>query len=461
MFSLSLRHKILLMYSIAVLCTLVIFRLISTQLIRQMLYNDLDDSLEAEIEWIRTVLKGDTLRVVSDQEIQSVIAERSRLSPRKEYIEIYDIEGNEYFRSPNLDKDYLRYISRNQPLGATTVDHFRDESLRVFSVQDPTYEIYVGYPLEQINAVIKNLISSFFVLIPLTLVLLISGGLIMTARFMRPIRELKIYADELVRQPLDEELKIKAGNSADEIGQLVSIINDIVEKMRSNVQQVLSFSTLASHELRTPLAVVRNEFENMLSVKLSGNQCKKMAASIYDEILRLIRVVDILLDLSMMQAGTFKLKLTRVDFCEVLREFHEEAVALAREKNINVDVACGKDVHIEIDVGLIRQALFNLLDNALKHTPKQGRILIRCHIDGSDVILTFADTGTGIPEDILPRIFDLFYRGNVYTSGSSGLGLSLVRWILHQHGGSIDVFSEVDSGTTFTLRLPASPHPTI
>jgi signal transduction histidine kinase len=318
----------------------------------------------------------------------------------------------------------------------------------------------VGYPLGEIDEVIDKLISSFFLLIPVTLILLVSGGLLITWRYMLPLRELKHYANELVHQPLDEELKTKSGSSKDEFGQLISIINEIVQNMRANIKQALSFSALSSHELRTPLAIIRNELENALDEKLPRHQAKKLLVSIYDEILSLTRVVDVLLNLSIMQAGTFKLNLQLVDLCNFLQEFREEATVLALEKNISVEVQNKPNFQIEIDVELIRQTLFNLLDNALKYTPERGLILIKYYIKDTDVIFTFADTGAGISKDILPRIFDLFYKGDVGLSGSTGLGLTLVRWIIHQHSGSIDVKSNEGSGTIFTIRLPLLHNPT-
>ncbi|MCG3119110.1 MAG: Adaptive-response sensory-kinase SasA [bacterium] len=457
----SFRLKIVFWHSLLVLLTLLLFRLVSVEVIRSSLYEDFDDSLRAEAEWVHGVLEAYKMRNIPDADIKSDIDARSSLSPRKEFIEIYGVNGGEYFRSPQLESDRLRGLVQNHFAEPVTVKEFRGRPLRLFGVQDEFYEIYVGYPLTDIEAAIHEILSSSLLLIPVTLLFVVISGLFLVVRFVKPIKELNRYAEELLHQPLDQELPKITVRTKDEIGELIERINEVIEKMRHSMRQVLSFSSLASHELRTPLTIVRNQVEEALHSEMPAEEQRRSLASIYDEILRMKRIVDDLLSLSTMQAGTFKIKLERTDLQSMLKEFYEEASLLSRDKNIAVRLEPGPPVFVRVDVMRLRQVLFNLLDNALKHTAENGCIRLWHEIKAQQAVLHFSDTGSGIPPQILSRIFDPFYRSTMDGSSShgAGLGLALVKLLVEAHHGSITVLSKIGQGTTFTIALPVENEP--
>lgn len=451
----SFRLKIVLWYSVVVVSTLIAFRVMSEKVIRDSLYADLDNSLRGEVAWMQTLLEAYKTKELPDDEIRKEIDTRSILSPRKEFIEIYDVAGAEYFRSSDLERDELRPLGQEAFLEPITTPQFRARALRLFAAKDSLHEIYVGYPLTDIDGAINQISSSFVLLIPITLLFLFAGGMFLVSRFMQPLQDLNRYADELLQQPLDQELPKIVVRTKDELGALITRINEVIEKMRGSMRQTLSFSSLASHELRTPLAVMRNQLESALRPEVQTETLHQTVASTYDEILRLNRIVDDLLSLSTMQAGTFKLQQERRDLSVVLRDFHEEAQLLAGEKNIAVILEENADATVIIDVLRVRQMLFNLLDNAIKHTPAQGKIFLSSKREAHDVVLRFADTGAGIPAAQLAKIFDPFYRASSHSSiQGAGLGLALVRWIVETHHGTISVQSELQRGTTFHIRLP-------
>ena len=451
----SFRLKIVLWYSVVVVSTLIAFRVMSEKVIRDSLYADLDNSLRGEVAWMQTLLEAYKTKELPDDEIRKEIDTRSILSPRKEFIEIYDVAGAEYFRSSDLERDELRPLGQEAFLEPITTPQFRARALRLFAAKDSLHEIYVGYPLTDIDGAINQISSSFVLLIPITLLFLFAGGMFLVSRFMQPLQDLNRYADELLQQPLDQELPKIVVRTKDELGALITRINEVIEKMRGSMRQTLSFSSLASHELRTPLAVMRNQLENALRPEVQTETLHQTVASTYDEILRLNRIVDDLLSLSTMQAGTFKLQQERRDLSVVLHDFHEEAQLLAGEKNIAVILEENADATVIIDVLRVRQMLFNLLDNAIKHTPAQGKIFLSSKREAHDVVLRFADTGAGIPAAQLAKIFDPFYRASSHSSiQGAGLGLALVRWIVETHHGTISVQSDLQRGTTFHIRLP-------
>ncbi len=454
----SFRLKIVLWYSVVVLTTLVAFRVASEKVIRDSLYADLDNSLRGEVEWMHTLLEAYKTKDLPDEEIRKEIDTRSILSPRKEFIEIYEVAGAEYFRSSDLERDELRPLGQEAFLEPITIPKFRARPLRLFATKDSLHEIYVGYPLTDINSAIDQISSSFVLLIPIALLVLFAGGMFLVSRFMQPLQDLNRYADELLQQPLDQELPKVAVRTKDEMGALITRINEVIEKMRGSMRQTLSFSSLASHELRTPLAVMRNQLESALRPEVGAEALHQTVASTYDEMLRLNRIVDDLLSLSTMQAGTLKLQKAPYDLSAILREFHEEARILAEEKNIAVVLEENTEARVLLDVLRIRQMLFNLLDNAIKHTPTHGKISLSCIVEGNEAVLCFTDTGAGIPAAQLAKIFDPFYRAASHGSTQgAGLGLALVRWIVETHHGTISVQSELQRGTTFQIRLSLAP----
>jgi len=457
----SFRLKIVFWHSLLVLMTLLLFRIVSLEVIRNSLYEGFDDSLRAEAEWVRGVLEAYKTRDIPGDDIKSDIDSRSSLSPRKEFIEIYDATGAEYFRSPQLAPDRLRGLAQNHFAEPVTVKEFRGLPLRLLGVKDEFYEIYVGYPLTDIETAIHEILSSSLFLIPVTLLFVVVSGLFLVTRFVKPIKDLNRYAQKLLHQPLDRELPKITVRSKDEIGELVERINEVIEKMRHSMRQVLSFSSLASHELRTPLTIMRNQVEEALHSEMPVEEQRRSLASIYDEILRMKRIVDDLLSLGTMQAGTFKIKLERTALPNMLKEFYEEASLLSRDKNIVVLLEPGPPVFIQADVMRIRQVFFNLLDNALKHTSENGCIRLQYDLKDHQAVLHFSDTGSGIPPQILSRIFDPFYRSTMdgFSSHGAGLGLALVKLIVEAHHGSITVQSEIGKGTTFIIALPVDVEP--
>lgn len=451
------RLKIVLWYAAILLLTLLAFRVATVGIIRSSLHADLDESLRAEALWIRDLLRSYRGREIPDSEIVDEVSRRSRLSPRKEFIEVYDRDGREYFRSPNLGPGTLRDLAveaSDDGRGPWETRDHRDLSIRLIGLRETDYEIYVAYPLTDVDAAVDNTVSSFLYLIPLALVLAIGGGLFLISRFLAPVRWLDRHAEELVALPLDRDLPAPPGAPRDEVDRLVERIHDIVGRMRAGVRRSLGFSSLASHELRTPLAVIRSTLEEALRPEATREEAGEALSATYDEVLRLERVVEDLLSLSAIEARTIRLALEPVDLGALAAAFAEDAETLCAATGVGFSFERGPEAIAPVDADRLRQVLFNLLDNALKHTDPGGHIRLAQEVDGGRGLLVLSDDGAGIPEEHLDRIFDPFFRPPGGRRRGVGVGLALVRWLVEAHGGEVTVRSRQGHGTTFTLHLP-------
>lgn len=447
------RTKLVLWHGGIVLVTLVAFRLASVGVIRELLLNDLDDSLRAEARWVERLIRDYRARGIPDSEIVEEIAERSRLAPRKELIEVRDAAGRVVFVSPDLEDASLRSLAR-PPLGEPSDAVLQGARVRVLVAEAPGLQVSVGYPLTDMDSALANLVDSFLYMIPLAIVLAGIGGYFLAARFLRPLEEMEHYADRVVALPLDEELPPPPVAPEDEIGRLLERIHDLVSRLREGLRRAIAFSSLASHELRTPLAVVRVQMEGAMHPNAGVDELQDTLTAVYDEILRLTSVVARLLDLSTLQAGTLRLELQPLHAGEFLEAFATNVRPLCESRRVSIVVDRRDDPSLMADPSRLRQVLLNLLDNALKHVPEGGRVVLRSDEEDGWVVLRVTDDGTGIPAEMLDRIFEPFYSGREIGRAGAGIGLAFVRWIVEEHGGRVTAASRERAGTTITLRFP-------
>jgi two-component system sensor histidine kinase ResE len=248
----------------------------------------------------------------------------------------------------------------------------------------------------------------------------------------------------------------------DVIRGAVAVIRDMTEEERLDKLRK-DFVANVSHELRTPLSMMQGYSEALID-DIVGNpeERKELAQIIHDESLRMGRLVNELLDLARMEAGHIELNRECVDMEQIVHKVSRKFVNLAKEQRIDIidDIE-----HIEhdysIDPDRMEQILTNLIDNAIRHTPEEGKVTIVLKEEKECLLLSVNDTGSGIPEEDLPFVFERFYKADkARTRGRSGsgtgIGLSIVKHLVEAHGGQIQVHSKVGEGTTFSIQLPDS-----
>jgi two-component system phosphate regulon sensor histidine kinase PhoR len=238
----------------------------------------------------------------------------------------------------------------------------------------------------------------------------------------------------------------------------VLVLHDISE-IRRLERARRDFIANISHEFKTPLTAIQGFAETLLGGALEDEQNRRRFLEIIREhALRLGRLTDDLLKLAQIEAGQSLRDMQPVSIAEVIVPCMEIARIKAEQKNLLLDADYGGALPMLFgDMYAFREILQNLLDNALRYTPPGGRIHVKAAVEGSEMVLSVADTGIGIPKSDQDRIFERFYRADgarSRESGGTGLGLSIVKHLVEAHGGRIRVESEVGHGSTFYVHLP-------
>jgi heavy metal sensor kinase len=318
------------------------------------------------------------------------------------------------------------------------------------------YLIEVAAPYNQIESVLRGLLLTFALGLPLIVALAIGGGYLLMRRALRPVDEIRQKAAQITSRNLSERLPVV--RTGDELERLATDLNRMIERLEESFVQINRFSADASHELRTPLTVLQGELE---SIAQSGQRLpadvRDTIGSALEETQRLAKIVENLLAISRLEAGEARRQPERLDFAELARSTADQMRLLAEEKHIALNCDGTQTVEVDADPARLKQVVVNLLDNAIKYTPEGGEVEVSVTKRDGHAVLKVADSGIGISQADLPHIFDRFYRADKARSrqlGGTGLGLSIVRSICVAHGGQVTVDSSEGRGTVFHVEIP-------
>jgi signal transduction histidine kinase len=287
------------------------------------------------------------------------------------------------------------------------------------------------------------------------MLLALGGGWWMMRRALGPVAALTRAAERANEHNLGERLP--CSGSGDELDRLTEVFNGMTERLSQSFARMREFTLHASHELKTPLTVMHGEVETALQdPSLSAEQRERLESEL-DEVQRLAKIVDGLTLLTKADAGQIALAHDPVRLDELLREACADAQSLARPHGIQVSLAACEELTVAGDRHRLRQLLLNLTDNAIKYNAPKGAVTLSLRRSARTAELAVSNTGPGISPEVLPRIFEPFFRGDASHSQAvegCGLGLSIARWITTAHGGTIQITSEPGRLTTAIVRLP-------
>jgi signal transduction histidine kinase len=247
-------------------------------------------------------------------------------------------------------------------------------------------------------------------------------------------------------------------NSRDEVGQLAVAFNRMSAELENLESSRRDLVANVSHELKTPIAAIRAHLENLADGVESPNPQTLQVMLAQTE--RLGRLVEQLLDLSKLESGEVPLHRERVALAPIVSQVVSEIMVARAGRRVAIEPDVDPDVPpVDADAERLHQVLFNLIDNAVRFTPDGGEVRVRAHRHNGSVAVAVADTGTGIPSEHLPRLFERFYRvdsARARGDGGTGIGLAIARSVVEAHGGHIKAESEPGKGSTFTFDLPVA-----
>jgi heavy metal sensor kinase len=312
-------------------------------------------------------------------------------------------------------------------------------------------------PDERMEQQLREILVVLVAGLPLIVVLAGAGGYLLARRALAPIDQLGAEARRITAERLHERLTVP--NDRDEIGRLAGVINDTLARLEASFEQLRRFTADASHELRTPLSVIRGIGEMGLRETRTPAEYKEAIGSMLEEVDRLTRLVDTLLRLSRGDAGTVRLSPEPLDLGELALDVVGSLGILAEERQQRLAVSAPSGIRVAADRLVLRDAITNVVDNAIKYAPKQSSIGVAVARDGASATVSVSDEGPGIPPEHRERIFNRFYRideGRAREMGGAGLGLAIARWAVEANGGRISVDS-AGRGSVFRIVLPLVP----
>jgi|KBSSwiStaDraftv2_1062776.scaffolds.fasta_scaffold183571_2 two-component system OmpR family sensor kinase len=331
--------------------------------------------------------------------------------------------------------------------------------VRHISIEGDAAILVVLQSLHRQNEFLAILARTFVIVIPLAIVLAAAGGYLLARRSLSPVVVMSNQASHIGAENLHDRLVVK--NPRDELGKLAASFNELLDRLDQSFERQRRFVADVSHELRTPVAILCGEAEVTLAQETRTEQEYRESLQILkEEAKRLKLIVEDLFTLARADAGQHPLALSDFYLDELAAECSKNVRTLASAKDISISSETRGDVVVRGDEVLLRRMLLNLLDNAIKYTPRGGKVALRSGEENGCYRLSVEDSGPGIPADLQSRIFERFFRVDKARTrgesdgGGAGLGLAIASWIAGAHGGRLELTRSTSKGSLFTVYLP-------
>ncbi len=476
----SIRIRLTLWYTAILAGILLIFCVVVYRIFTSSQDSEINRTLDKVAQDLLATNTGEQPALFFFSNRRIVIPRLSTFSPSNFFVQVWDAQGNWQASSDNVEKYRI-------PLDVQALnENLHQPRIHDVSIENAEASLRVlTLPLATVVGTNKQLVGWLQIAMSIDdalgarqqlLTILVRGslggvllsavmGALLARRALNPIHAITQTAVQITRAD-DLERRIPHLGPPDEVGQLAGAFNEMLERLERIFRAQRRFVADVSHELRTPLTTIRG---NVDLLHRMGSADAASLNAIQSETDRMIRLVGDLLLLAQADAGYLPITQQPVAIDALLAEIAHQTRVLAGQR-LQVGLECPKPEDTEPlivmgDADRLRQLLLNLVDNAVKHTPEGGQIALRLARADDWVRLTVVDTGTGIPPEDLPHIFERFYRAEKSrwrkpvpseTSPGTGvgLGLSIAQWIARAHNGRIEVQSELGKGSAFHVLLP-------
>jgi heavy metal sensor kinase len=434
--------------------------------LNQYLNSSLRDSLSRRSQQVEQILRQAASQA-TDISIAREIETRIAPEFNNRFVRVTRLPSTVVYRSgPPADRSFepaavgprpfARAFRDSLPVSNVGVQQgimIRNTPLRTESGE---YVIEFGVSIEAVRAVLKQLLYLLILLLPGLLLCAAGGAYWLVNRALLPVDRLSQTAEQMSLQDLT--LRLPVANTGDALERLSISLNNMLGRLRNSVQTSRRFLADASHELRTPLTVIKGELQELMhATHLAEDELHERVGSVLEEVARLEHLVSGLLVLSRLDAGEPRTAWTDVDLAELAMSTAEQMRLIAEDRGVAIDLFKLHPAMVQGDQAKLKQIIVNLLDNAIRFTPRGGCVRLRTEIEEGGVVLEITDTGIGIPAEAVVHVFERFYRVEEARSredGGAGLGLSIVNSICSALGAEIGVRSRLGEGSSFLVRFP-------
>ncbi|MGE5365257.1 MAG: sensor histidine kinase [Bacteroidota bacterium] len=460
------RFRITLWYSSFFLLMELLIGVVIYSYLYRNLNNNLDASLKRQAEAIYNLVnernvdltgfEPDSIYTSKEDLVYDIIYETLTFNPRNTFVQIQN-RNNVLFRTENLRNVDLPNQGTRNRLRLLTFRNARlsDHEIRGAFLSRGDYRIVVAFPSDLMEEPLLLLRNIFIILFPISFLISIAIGAFISAGSLSRINSIIRETEEITAQNLEKT--IDGGNFDDEYGRLVRTMNAMIKRIKTSMDYMNHFSISASHELRTPLTILRGEIEVALRSPKTPEQYRSILQSNYEETLRLVNITENLFLISRLENSMITIHTAKTDINGFLEEIASHFTNTTLDTTLQLRLMTGAGVSVNIDPYWLKQAILNLIDNAVKYGSEDSPVILSSYMEGQQtVVISVQNKGNGIPEDVQDKIFDKFFRvesSRNRNTGGAGLGLAVVKSIVAWHDGEIKLKSVPDEYTEFSILI--------
>lgn len=457
----SIGFRLAAWYFLVFACGVAAFSIAAWFAMRTSLYHATDEALEDRVRGVQTFMEHQ-IASLSVPETRDEFREHSVLGPGGDLFQVGDARGQWLYRSVPLESNNVPIASPSDlstPRFETTT--VQGHVLRFYSqrilVHGTPYAVQVAVPMDEGFEALQRFRVMLALVAPLLLIGASAGGYWISRRALAPVDAISSAAQRISIENLADRLRVP--NTGDQIQRLSETLNAMLARLELSVRRITQFTADASHELRAPVSLIRTtaEIAAMKRDRPAGEYLEALD-DILEESERTSQVVDSLMLLARADSAKETLECIPVDACMVVRSAAEQGERLARNRGVEFNLKLPDvPVTINADPEALRRALLILMDNAAKYTPRGGSVEVGLERRDGHAVAFVSDTDIGIAPPDLAHVFDRFWRADKARSreqGGAGLGLSIAKWIVEMHAGTISVQSEPGKGSVFEIRVP-------
>ena len=455
--ALPIRTRLTVWYSGALLVVLLAFGAGVYFTFQASLQASLDRDLQDRLQGVEAYMQRELQRFPKTR-LWHELEESVQLRPGGEMMQISDSEGTWIFQSQSIQGLRLSAPPANPP-SAFETRVLRGVTVRVRTavarVNGEDYTIQLATNLGPAWDALNRLVRAMLIFIPPLVVAAYAGGYWLSRRALEPVDQIIQDSRSIGHSNLSRRLMVP--QTGDELQRLSETLNEMIDRLDAAFERVTRFTADASHELRSPVAFIRTTAEFALLQPRDAAVYRSAMADMHGEAERMTELIEDLLTLARADSGASEFSMSSLDLRDPLQQACAQAAACASCKGIRFAAQVpDRAIPVHGDFAALRRLFLIIIDNAIKYTPAAGRVDIQLSAMDAAAVVKVRDSGIGIAEDELSRIFERFYRSDKARqreSGGSGLGLSIARCIADGHGAQIEVESKLGAGSSFFVRI--------